>query len=95
MKKKNNRMNIVVLSTLTFCLLSTSLSALNTEDERTEVSHPIAFPHPLIEKVTIGERIFDKVSVDELPEIGAYGEPVLPGKGTQDLDLLRVHNDLY
>jgi hypothetical protein len=80
MKNKNNIMKIILLSTLTFCLLSTSLSALNNGDESAKVSYTITFPHPIIKKITIGERIFDKVSVYESLEIGEYGEPIIPVK---------------
>ena len=80
-------MKISILSILTFCVLSTSLAALKhgTVDDSIETSYPIAFPNPVIEKVTIGERIFDTVKIDELPQVGDDGEPVLP---VQELRIL-------
>jgi hypothetical protein len=82
MRNTTEIMKIFFLPILSFCVLSTSLSAFTygTADESILVSYTIAFPQPVIEKVTIGERIFDTVKVDELPEVGEYGKPVLPVK---------------
>jgi hypothetical protein len=82
MKNKNRVMRIFLLSILNFCLLSTSLPAFpqETAEESIEMSYTIAFPVPVIEKVPIGERIFDTVTIDDLPNVGDYGEPIVPVK---------------
>jgi hypothetical protein len=82
MKKKNETIKISFLAILTFCLLSTSLPAFPkaSSDDSIEVAYTYTFTTPAIEKVRSGDKIFDTVSLDDLPEAGEYGKPILPVK---------------
>ncbi len=82
MKKKTETIKICFLAILTFCLLSTSLSAFTKgpADDSIEVTYTYAFTTPVIEKETIGGWVFDRLIVDDLQMIGKYGEPILPVK---------------
>ena len=79
---KNKMSKKILLAILTFCLLATSLSAVpnGTGDDSTIITYTLSFGRPAVEKTTIGKSIFDTVRIDDLPENGAYGEPLLPIK---------------
>lgn len=72
---------------LSCCVLTPSLCATpqGTTNESLKMTYTITFSHPVLEKVTVGEQVFDRVKVDDLPEVGDYGEPLLP---VQELRLL-------
>jgi len=82
MKKNNKLIKIFLISTITLFLISSSISAFTFRnlDDCIEISYNITFDKPLIEKVKIGEMIFDKVILDDLLNVGNYGEPLLPVK---------------
>jgi hypothetical protein len=79
-----NRMLPVILMC---CLLATSLpvATQGPGDESVTVTYTYAFTPPVIENVTHGGRVYERVHIGELPEIGDEGQPILPVK---DLRLL-------
>lgn len=82
MSNMNAIRNMVLPVILACCLLSTSLlvATRGMGDESVTVSYTHAFTTPVIEKVTHGGRVFDRVRVGDLPENGEDGKPILPVK---------------
>ena len=82
MKKNNKLIKIFLLSIFTFFLISSSIPAFKIRnlDDRIQLSYDLVFNKPVIEKVKISEMIYDEVILDDLPNIGCYGEPIMPVK---------------
>ena len=73
---------ILAILVISFSLLSTSsvfVGGEENEDEKISVSY--SFENPKLEKISIGDIVYDKLTLEDAPCFGNPGEPCLPIKG--------------
>ncbi|KAA0001662.1 MAG: hypothetical protein FE048_05075, partial [Thermoplasmata archaeon] len=71
---------VIVIGTM---LLGTSVLAGvdNVRDDTTVITVKYSFPKPVVERVRIGENVYDKLSMHGFSYSGKPGEPSLPARG--------------